>query len=94
MILQVFLNKKWFLQKKTWQTIGQRKLMCEGEFIQGDENCCTFRGHCHYTGKYWGAVHPICNLRYKENSFIPLLAHNASAYDNRLMLIEITKKKQ
>ena len=19
--------------------------------------------HCHYTGKYWGAAHNICNLR-------------------------------
>ena len=24
------------------------------------------RDHCHYTGKYRGAVHDICNLRYKK----------------------------
>ena len=23
------------------------------------------RDHCHYTGKYRGATHNICNLRYK-----------------------------
>ena len=23
------------------------------------------RDHCHYTGKYRGAAHSICNLRYK-----------------------------
>ena len=23
------------------------------------------RDHCHYTGKYGGAAHNICNLRYK-----------------------------
>ena len=23
------------------------------------------RDHCHYTGKYRGAAHNICNLRYK-----------------------------
>ena len=23
------------------------------------------KDHCHYTGKYRGAVHDICNLRYK-----------------------------
>ena len=23
------------------------------------------RDHCHYTGKYSGAAHNICNLRYK-----------------------------
>ena len=25
--------------------------------------------HCHYPGKYREAVHNICNLRYKRNSF-------------------------
>ena len=25
------------------------------------------RDHCHYTGKYRGAAHDICNLRYKVN---------------------------
>ena len=24
------------------------------------------RDHCHYTGKYRGAAHNICNLRYKS----------------------------
>ena len=24
-----------------------------------------YRDHCHYTGKYRGAAHSICNLRYK-----------------------------
>ena len=24
------------------------------------------RDHCHFTGKYRGAVHSICNVRYKE----------------------------
>ena len=23
------------------------------------------RDHCHYTGKYRGAVHNICNLKYR-----------------------------
>ena len=25
------------------------------------------RDHCHYTGKYRGAAHDICSLRYKVN---------------------------
>ena len=34
--------------------------------------------HCHYTRKYCGAAHSICNLCYKENNFILVMAHNAS----------------
>ena len=27
------------------------------------KNMQKFRDHCHYTGKYRGAAHSICNLR-------------------------------
>ena len=27
--------------------------------------CIKVRNHCHNTGKYRGAAHDICNLRYK-----------------------------
>ena len=30
-----------------------------------DKNYQKVRGHCHYTGKYRGAINNICNLRYK-----------------------------
>ena len=32
------------------------------------------RDHCHYTGKYRGAAHNICNLRYKIPKEIPVMA--------------------
>ena len=28
-----------------------------------DKNYCKVRDHCHYTGKYRGAAHGMCNLR-------------------------------
>ena len=31
------------------------------------------RDHCHYTGKYRGAAHSICNLQYRIPSFIPVV---------------------
>ena len=34
----------------------------------------------------------MCNLHYKENKFIPVMAHNTSGYDNHLSLREIKKK--
>ena len=39
------------------------------------------RDHCHYTGKYRGAAHNICNLRYKVPKEIPVVFHNGSTYD-------------
>ena len=31
------------------------------------------RDHCHYTGKFRGATHNICNLRYKIQREIPVV---------------------
>ena len=39
------------------------------------------RDHCHYTGKYRGAAHNICNLRYKVPKEITIVFHNGSTYD-------------
>ena len=30
------------------------------------------RDHCHYTGKFRGAAHSICNLRYKTPKKVPM----------------------
>ena len=37
--------------------------------------------HCHYTGKYRGAAHGICNLRYKTPKKTPVVFHNGSKYN-------------
>ena len=39
------------------------------------------RDQCHYTGKFIGAAHSICNLRYKVPKEIPIVIHNCSTYD-------------
>ena len=39
------------------------------------------RDHCHYTGKYRGAAHKICNLIYTTPREIPVIRHNGSSYD-------------
>ena len=36
------------------------------------------KDHCHYTGKFKGAAHNICNLRYKVPKEIPVVIHNGS----------------
>ena len=43
------------------------------------------RDHCHYTGKYRGALHSKCNLKLGERIMvIPVFAHNNSGYDSHM----------
>ena len=44
------------------------------------------RDHCHYTGKYRGALHSECNLRLKRTRTIPVFFHNLSGYDSYLFV--------
>ena len=50
------------------------------------------RGHCHYTGKYRGAAHNMCNLRYKVPKEIPIVFHNGSTYDYHFIIKELVKE--
>ena len=50
------------------------------------------RDHCRYTGKYRGAAHSICNLRYKVVKEITVAFHNGSAYDYRFIIKYLTRK--
>ena len=37
--------------------------ICKKGFSTDDDNNQKVRDHCHYTGKYRGTTHDICNLR-------------------------------
>ena len=50
------------------------------------------RDHCHYTGKYRGAAHNICNLRYKVPKEIPVVFHNGSIYNYHFIIKELVKE--
>ena len=55
--------------------------ICKKEFDKSDKKNYKVKDHCHYTGKYRGAAHNICNLRYKIPKEILLVFHNGSTYD-------------
>ena len=38
-----------------------------------DQNYRKVRDHCHYTGKYRGAAHSICNLTFNVSNEIPVV---------------------
>ena len=50
------------------------------------------RDHDHYTGKFRGASHNICNLRYKIQREIPVVIHNGSTYDYHFIIIELAEE--
>ena len=68
--------------------------ICKKGFSTDDSNKEYFkvRDHCHYTGKYRGAAHIICNLRYKTPKEIPLVFHNGSTYDYHFIIKELPEE--
>ena len=49
------------------------------------------RDHCHFIGKYGGAAHDICNLRYKTPKEILAVLHNGSTYDYHFVIKELAE---
>ena len=72
--------------------------ICRKEFCtnENDEkkikNKHKVRGYCHFTGKFRGAAHNICNLRYKVPKEIPVIAHNLSSYETHFIIKQIAEK--
>ena len=44
------------------------------------------RDHCHLSGKFTGAAHEVCNLKYKVPKFFPVVFNNLSGYDSHLFI--------
>ena len=44
------------------------------------------RDHCHFTGRYRGAAHNLCNLKYRKPKFTPVMFQNLSGYDSHLFI--------
>ena len=66
--------------------------ICKKEFDMSAKKHHKVRDHCHYTGKYRGAAHNICNLRYKVPKEIPVVFHNGSTYDYHFIIKELVKE--
>ena len=75
-------------QKRDFR-IAKRCHICMYPFKPGE---LKVRDHCHYTGKYRGAAHEKCNLRYAVPNYIPIIFHNLSGYDAHLFIRELGKK--
>ena len=56
------------------------------------KNQVKVRDHDNYTGKYRGAAHLICNLRYSAQIDIPVFFQNGTNYDFKLIITELAKE--
>ena len=88
------------LTKKEEKRHNKQKVcnICKTGFSADDnnvvpnENYFKLKDHCHYTGKYRGAAHDICSLRYKIPKEIPVVFHNGSTYDYHFIIKELAKE--
>ena len=48
--------------------------------------------YCYYTGKFKGAGHSICNLRYKIPKENLVIFHNGSTYDYHFIINQLAKE--
>ena len=62
------------------------------EFRDDDKNKKKVRDHCHHTGKFRGAAHSECNLRYNVPKKILIVFHNGSKYDYHFIIEKLAEE--
>ena len=50
------------------------------------------RNHVHFAGRYRGAVHSICNLKFNMPNEIPVIFHKGSNCDYHLIIKELANE--
>ena len=74
------------LSSEEWKKFHESEVcwLCKGKF--GEKTFSKVRDHCHYTGKFRGAAHQSCNLKFKRPKFTPVFFHNLQNYDAHLFV--------
>ena len=60
--------------------------------LNDDENYCKVCDRCNYTGKYRGAAHSICYLKYKTLKQVPVELHRRWNYDYHSIIRELAEE--
>ena len=81
--------KKKFITPLTKEEEDKEKI---GHICRKELDNDKVRDHCHFTGKYRGAAHNACNLRYKIPKNIPVLFHNGWTYDYHFIIRELANE--
>ena len=87
-------NKKMLLLTKEELKSYQDAEVCYicGKKFANDKNSRRVRDHCHFTGKYRGAAHSICNLKFNVINEIPIVFHKGSNYDYHFIIKELANE--
>ena len=59
---------------------------CGEKFVEKDPEKRKVRDHCHFSGKYRGALHAKCNLRLKKSKTVPVFFHNLTSYESHIFV--------
>ena len=81
-------------EEKKMHRVQKKCYICKKRFNTDDDKKIyhKVRDHYHYAGKYRGATHDICNLRYKIPKEIPIVFHNGSTYDYDYIIKELAEE--
>ena len=85
------------LKKEQQESHEKTKIcyICKKLFKHNFINDKTYRkvkDHCSYNGKYIGAAHSICNLKYSISQEISLIFHNGLKYNYHFIIKELPKE--
>ena len=89
------IYKKFKFPRKTIMTMHDKMVygnftlchMCNEELGKD-----RVRDHCHLSGKFRGAAHEVCNLKYKVRTFFPVVFQNFR-YDSHLFIKPLGNRK-
>ena len=97
-----FKKKKLKLLTKEQQESYKKAKFCyickekfENKYLK-HKKYCKVRDHCHYIGKYTGAAHSLCNLKYRVPKKIHIVFYDGSYYGYHFIIKELAEefKKQ
>ena len=69
------------MKKMEWKKRKKKKIKEKDE-----DRWKKVRDHCHFSGRYRGAAHNKCNLKFRKPNFLPVFFHNLSGYDTHLFV--------
>ena len=90
-------NKEMILKNDEEKKSYEKKniyCICKKTFSNDDDNkkYHKVRDPCHYTRKYRGATHSICNLRYKTPKEIHVVFNDGSTNHSHCIIKELVKE--